>query len=250
MSFLSPLSRVLPRAAAQWTVRSSMTRTAFPVRAILGQKCFTTTATRSIMASRVSSAPTVQKPSPFWAASAVVNGEFKSIALSDYIGRFVVLVFYPADFTFVCPTELLAFSDRIEEFRKLNAEVVAISVDNIHSHLAWINQPRKEGGLGAINIPLVSDITKEISDAYNVLIPGEGIALRGLFIVDPVGVLRIANIHDLPIGRSVDETLRVIEAITFTDKHGEVCPANWQKGEKTIKPNAKESKEYFEAVNK
>ncbi|CAO3702676.1 unnamed protein product [Rhizopus stolonifer] len=159
--------------------------------------------------------------------------------------KFLVMVFYPADFTFVCPTELLAFSDRVEEFRELNAEVVGISVDNVHSHLAWTNVPRKQGGLGAINIPLVSDIKKDISTNYNVLIPEEGLALRGLFVIDPKGTLRIANIHDLPIGRSVDETLRVIEAIKFTDEHGEVCPANWTKGGKTIKPNPKGSLEYF-----
>ncbi|KAG1055444.1 hypothetical protein G6F35_015931 [Rhizopus arrhizus] len=114
---------------------------------------------------------------------------------------------------------------------------------------AWTNVPRKQGGLGSINIPLVSDIKKEISTDYNVLIPEEGLALRGLFVIDPKGTLRIANIHDLPIGRSVDETLRVIEAIKFTDEHGEVCPANWTKGEKTIKPDPKGSLEYFGSAN-
>ncbi|CEP18582.1 hypothetical protein [Parasitella parasitica] len=198
---------------------------------------------------------TVQHPAPQWSASALVDGEFKELALSDYKGKFVVMVFYPADFTFVCPTELLAFSDRIEEFRAKGAEVVGISVDNVHSHLAWTNLPRKKGGLGAINIPLVSDIKKEISTSYNeknnstVLIPEAGLSLRGLFVIDPKGTLRISTIHDLPIGRSVDETLRVIDAIQFTDEHGEVCPANWQKGDKTIKPDPKGSQDYFDSAN-
>ncbi|KAI9482717.1 MAG: thioredoxin-like protein [Benjaminiella poitrasii] len=191
----------------------------------------------------------VQHPAPEWTANALVDGEFKELSLSDYKGKFVVMVFYPADFTFVCPTELLAFSDRVEEFKKLGAEVVGISVDNVHSHLAWTNLPRKQGGLGNINIPLVSDIKKEISSSYDVLVREEGIALRGLFVIDPKGVLRIATIHDLPIGRSVDETLRVIEAIQFTDKYGEVCPANWKSGEKTIKPDPKGSQEYFNSAN-
>ncbi|GAN01950.1 thioredoxin-dependent peroxide reductase, mitochondrial-like isoform 1 [Mucor ambiguus] len=192
---------------------------------------------------------TVQHPAPQWSASALVDGEFKELALSDYKGKFVVMVFYPADFTFVCPTELLAFSDRIEEFRQKGAEVVGISVDNVHSHLAWTNLPRKQGGLGSINIPLVSDIKKEISTNYNVLIPEEGLSLRGLFVIDPKGTLRISTIHDLPIGRSVDETLRVIDAIKFTDEHGEVCPANWQQGDATIKPDPKGSQDYFSKAN-
>ncbi|KAI7906222.1 thioredoxin-like protein [Cokeromyces recurvatus] len=192
---------------------------------------------------------TVQRPAPLWSAPALVNGEITKLNLSDFKGKFVVMVFYPADFTFVCPTELIAFSDRIEEFKNLGAEVVGISVDNVHSHLAWTNVPRKQGGLGSINIPLVSDIHKRIASSYNVLIPKEGVALRGLFVIDPKGILRIATIHDLPIGRSVDETLRVIEAIQFTDEHGEVCPANWTKGEKAIKPDPKGSQEFFESTN-
>ncbi|KAL1925470.1 uncharacterized protein VTP21DRAFT_353 [Calcarisporiella thermophila] len=191
----------------------------------------------------------VQHPAPYWKAKAVVDGEFKVINLNDYKGKFLVMLFYPADFTFVCPTELIAFNDRLEEFKKLNCEVVGISVDNEHSHLAWINTPRKQGGLGKINYPLVSDLTKSISQDYGVLIPESGLALRGLFVIDPKQVVRVMHIHDLPIGRSVDETLRVIEAITFTDKHGEVCPANWKKGDKTIKPNPKDSKEYFSQVS-
>ncbi|ORY89217.1 thioredoxin-like protein [Syncephalastrum racemosum] len=192
---------------------------------------------------------TIQKTAPYWKAEAVVDGQFKELSLTDYKGKFLVMVFYPADFTFVCPTELLAFSDRIEDFRKLGAEVVGISVDNTFSHLAWTNLPRKQGGLGDIKIPLVSDLKKTMAKSYRVLIPEAGVALRGLFVIDPNQTLRVSHIHDLPIGRSVDETLRVIEAIKFTDEHGEVCPANWKAGEKTIKPNPKDSQEYFDAVN-
>ncbi|KAI9251974.1 thioredoxin-like protein [Sporodiniella umbellata] len=227
--FARPLATTL-KAATRPSVAPTVARKSFPSIA-------TSLFSRNIA--------TVQHPAPEWKAQSLVEGTFKELSSTDYKGKFLVMVFYPADFTFVCPTELLAFSDRIEEFRQLGAEVVGISVDNVHSHLAWTNVPRKQGGLGDINIPLVSDIKKDISTNYNVLIPEEGLALRGLFVVDPKGVLRIANIHDLPIGRSVDETLRVIEAIKFTDEHGEVCPANWKKGEKTIKPNPKGSLEYF-----
>ncbi|KAI8969325.1 thiol peroxiredoxin, partial [Mycotypha africana] len=187
---------------------------------------------------------------PTWKAPALVNGEIKDLSSADYNGKFLVLLFYPADFTFVCPTEIIAFSDRIDEFRKLGAEVVGVSVDNVHSHLAWTNLPRKQGGLGSINIPLVvSDIKRQLATSYNVLTPDRTVALRGLFVIDPKGKLRISTIHDLPIGRSVDETLRVIEAIQFTDKYGEVCPANWKSGEKAIKPDAVGSQEYFNAAN-
>ncbi|KAI9010920.1 thioredoxin-like protein [Phycomyces nitens] len=241
MSAFSRISRVIPRASVALGSRLG----ARPAFSGLGA----VNASRHFSATNKKCIATVQHAAPQWTGDAVVDGEFKQLSLADYKGKFAVLVFYPADFTFVCPTELLAYSDRIEEFRALGAEVVGISVDNVHSHLAWTNVPRKQGGLGAIQIPLVSDIKKDISADYNVLIPEAGIALRGLFVIDPKGTLRVAHVHDLPIGRSVDETLRIIEAIKFTDEHGEVCPANWKKGDKTIKPNPKGSQEYFESVN-
>ncbi|OMH80650.1 Peroxiredoxin-4 [Zancudomyces culisetae] len=191
----------------------------------------------------------VQKPAPSWTATAVSNGEFKQLSLEDFKGKFVVMVFYPMDFTFVCPTELLAFSDRIDEFKALNTEVVGVSTDSQFSHLAWTNLPRNKGGLGDIQIPLVADLTKKISTDYKVLIDEAGIALRGLFIIDGNGNLRVMQVNDLPVGRSVDETIRLIEAIQFTDEHGEVCPANWKKGSSTIKPSPKASLEYFESSN-
>ncbi|MBI2339691.1 MAG: peroxiredoxin [Deltaproteobacteria bacterium] len=189
----------------------------------------------------------VQKKAPEFAADAVVGGDFKSIKLSDYKGKWVVLYFYPLDFTFVCPTEITAFSDRIQDFRKLNAEVIGCSVDSKFTHLAWVNTPRKEGGLGKIEYPLLADLSKKIAADYGVLLDA-GIALRGLFIVDPDGNIAYEVVHDLGIGRNVDEVLRVLEAIQTTKKTGEVCPANWQKGSKTMKPDPQKSKEYFKSV--
>jgi alkyl hydroperoxide reductase subunit AhpC len=191
----------------------------------------------------------VQKPAPTFKAQAVVDGQFKEVSLEDYKGKYVVVYFYPLDFTFVCPTEIIAFSDRIEEFKNINCEVIGISTDSHFSHLAWIQQPRKQGGLGGLNYPLVSDFNKTIAKDYGVLIEEAGIALRGLFIVDPNGVLRQMSVNDLPVGRSVDETLRLIQAFQFVEKHGEVCPANWKPESPTIKPNPKESLEYFDKVN-
>lgn len=192
----------------------------------------------------------VQKEAPDFSATAVVNEEFKTVKLSDYKGKnYVVLFFYPLDFTFVCPTEIIAFSDRIEEFKKRGAEVLGVSVDSQFSHLAWIQTPRAQGGLGGLNYPLVADLSKKIAADYGVLLEG-GIALRGLFVIDKAGVIQTATIHNLPIGRSVDETLRVLDALQHFEKHGEVCPADWKPGALTIKPGVKESKEYFEKAAK
>ncbi|KAG8441413.1 hypothetical protein GDO86_006959 [Hymenochirus boettgeri] len=187
----------------------------------------------------------IGKPAPEFQATAVVNGEFKELKLSDYRGKYVVLFFYPLDFTFVCPTEIIAFSEHAAEFKKINCEVIAASVDSHFCHLAWTNQPRKEGGLGPMNIPLVSDLKCSMAKDYGVLKEEEGIAYRGLFIIDSKGILRQITINDLPVGRSVDETLRLVQAFQYTDTHGEVCPAGWRPGSSTIKPNVKESKEYF-----
>ncbi|XP_023339418.1 peroxiredoxin [Eurytemora carolleeae] len=191
----------------------------------------------------------VQKPAPAFSAQAVVQGQFKELSLADYKGKYVVVYFYPLDFTFVCPTEIIAFSDRIKEFSDIDCEVIGISTDSHFSHLAWINTPRKQGGLGGLNYPLVSDFNKTISRDYGVLIEEAGIALRGLFIIDPQGVVRQMSINDLPVGRSVDETLRLIKAFQFVEKHGEVCPANWTPDAPTIKPDPKGSLEYFDKVN-
>jgi alkyl hydroperoxide reductase subunit AhpC len=187
----------------------------------------------------------VQKPAPDFKAQAVVDGEFKEVKLSDYKGKYVVLFFYPLDFTFVCPTEIIAFSDAHAEFAKRNAEVLGVSVDSRFTHLAWINTPRTSGGLGKLNYPLVADLTKSIARDYGVLLENEGVALRGLFLIDKDGVIRHITINDLPLGRSVDEAIRVLDALQYVEKHGEVCPANWKPGALTIKPTVNGSKEYF-----
>ena len=191
----------------------------------------------------------VQKEAPDFTATAVVNEEFKEVKLSDYRGKYVVLFFYPLDFTFVCPTEIIAFSDRVGEFHQRGAEVIGASIDSQFSHLAWIQLERAKGGLGGLKYPLVADLTKKISADYGVLLDG-GIALRGLFLIDKQGVVRHITINDLPLGRSVEEALRVLDALQHFEKHGEVCPADWKPGSLTIKPGVKESKEYFQKAGK
>ena len=208
----------------------------------------------------------ISKPAPDFSGTAVLNGDFTEIKLSDYKGKYLVFFFYPLDFTFVCPTEILAFNDRVKEFRQLGAEVcindsfwykyklsyycslcqvVACSVDSHFTHLAWMNTPRTEGGLGKLDIPLLSDLTHTISKDYGVYLEDNGHTLRGLFIIDDKGVLRQITMNDLPVGRSVDETLRLVQAFQYTDKHGEVCPAGWKPGADTIIPDPKEKMEYF-----
>jgi peroxiredoxin 2/4 len=191
----------------------------------------------------------VGQTAPDFTATAVVDQEFKDVKLSSYRGKYVVLFFYPLDFTFVCPTEITAFSDRHAEFKALNTEVIGVSVDSQFSHLAWIQTDRKSGGIGDINYPLVADLKKDISTAYNVLDPDAGIALRGLFIIDQDGIIQYATVNNLGFGRSVDETLRVLQAIQHIQTHpDEVCPAGWQPGQKTMNPDPVKSKEFFAAV--
>jgi alkyl hydroperoxide reductase subunit AhpC len=186
----------------------------------------------------------VTKEAPDFTAAAVVKGDIvENYKLSSNRGKYVVLFFYPLDFTFVCPTEIIAFSDRIADFEARNCQVIGVSVDSQYTHLAWVNTPRKEGGLGDLKYPLVADLTKKISADYGVLLDA-GISLRGLFILDKQGVVHAITIHNLPLGRSVDEALRVLDALQYFEKHGEVCPANWKPGDATI--NTKDAKKYFE----
>lgn len=160
------------------------------------------------------------------------DGEnFTTVTLSDYKGKWLVLFFYPLDFTFVCPTEITGISHRIAEFTKLNAEVLGVSVDSKYSHKAWMSRPAENGGLGKISYPLASDITKEVSRKYGVLIEEEGIALRGLFIIDPKGIIRYTVVHDLNVGRSVSETLRVLQGL----QSGGLCPIDWEPGDEFLK---------------
>jgi len=189
----------------------------------------------------------VTEPAPDFKLKAVVDGQFKDLQLSDFSGKYLVIFFYPLDFTFVCPTEIIAFSDRAKEFRSIGAELVAVSTDSHFSHLAWINTPRKQGGLGGSNIPMLADFNKQMSRDYGVLLDAPGLALRGLFIIDPKGIVRQITVNDLPVGRSVDETLRLLKALQFVEKHGEVCPAGWQPNSPTINPA--KANEYFEKVN-
>lgn len=189
----------------------------------------------------------VQQPAPnFKAQSVQPDGTFKEVTLEEYRGKYVVLFFYPLDFTFVCPTEIIAFSDRAAEFSKLNAQLIGVSVDSHYTHLAWRNTPRTEGGLGQIDYPLVADLNKQIAQSYGVLLPG-GIALRGLFLIDKNGVVRHQVVNDLPLGRSVDEALRMVKALQYFEQNGEVCPADWKEGARTIKPTVKDSKSFFNA---
>eukprot|EP00775_Hariotina_reticulata_P012824 gene12824-12951_t len=190
----------------------------------------------------------IGKPAPFWKGQAIANGLIEEISLDNYKGKYLVFFFYPLDFTFVCPTEITAFSDRIKEFEAINCNVVGCSVDSHFTHLAWVNTPRAKGGLGGCNYPLLADLTKSIARDYEVLIEegsDAGVALRGLFIIGPDGTLRQKTVNDLPVGRSVDETLRLVKAFQFTDEHGEVCPANWTPGAATMKADPTASLEYF-----
>jgi peroxiredoxin 2/4 len=184
---------------------------------------------------------------PDFNAHAVVNNTIvDNFSLENLRGKYVVLLFYPLDFTFVCPTELHAFQDRLEEFAQRNAQVVAISVDSAYSHLAWLNTPASSGGIQGIAYPLVSDLDKSISRSFRVLDEAQGIAYRGLILIDKNGIVRHQLINDLPLGRSVDETLRMLDALMTYEDLGEVCPANWKKGERTMKPTAEGLLEYFE----
>lgn len=188
----------------------------------------------------------VQQKAPDFSAQAVMpDGSFKEVKLSDYKGKKVILFFYPLDFTFVCPTEIINFSDKIDEFEKRGVQVLGCSIDSHFSHLAWRNTPRKEGGIGEIKYPLVADTTKDISRSYGVLLENAGIALRGTFLIDEEGNIRHMVVNDLPLGRNIDEALRMVDALSFHQEHGEVCPAEWKPGGDTIKPDPDNSKEYF-----
>jgi len=192
----------------------------------------------------------VQKEAPNFTATAVIGEEFKQVRLSDYRDqKYVVLYFYPLDFTFVCPTEIIAFSERAADFESRQVQLLGVSIDSHYTHLAWIQTARNTGGLGGLKYPLVSDLTKSISKDYGVLLDDNSVALRGLFVIDKSGVIRHITINDLPIGRNVDEVLRVIDALQFFEKNGEVCPANWTPGAATIKPTVTGSKEYFSKAN-
>ena len=180
----------------------------------------------------------VTKEAPNFTAEAVQpDGTISDLTLTDLRGKYVVLFFYPLDFTFVCPSEILAFNKKVDEFQARNAQLIGVSVDSVYSHFAWRQTPVNQGGIGEIQFPLVADLDKSIARNYGVLIDDK-VALRGLFLIDTRGVIRHAVINDLPLGRNVDEALRMLDALQFTEEHGEVCPANWHKGEEGMVADA------------
>ncbi|NGX37804.1 MAG: putative peroxiredoxin [Chlamydiae bacterium] len=191
----------------------------------------------------------IGKNAPHFKTKAVVKGKIiDEFSLDDLKGKYILFFFYPLDFTFVCPTELHAFQDKLEEFHKRGAQIVGCSVDSWYTHAAWINQPKSQGGIAGVEYPIVSDLNKDISRNYHVLKEDEGLAYRGQFLIDKQGIIRHQLVNDLPIGRSVDEALRLLDALIFHEKHGEVCPANWTAGAKSMKPTQEGLLQYFEPV--
>ncbi|MGA8163671.1 MAG: peroxiredoxin [Waddliaceae bacterium] len=188
----------------------------------------------------------VGKQAPGFKAPAVQGRKIiNDFSLDQYLGKKIIFFFYPLDFTFVCPTELHAFQEKLEEFRKRNCEVIGCSVDSPYTHLAWLGTSRRKGGIEGITYPLVSDRNQKISQNYGVLIPEEGVAYRGLFLLDQEGIIRHQVVNDLPLGRSVEEALRILDALIFFEKHGEVCPANWKEGSAAMKPTQEGLETYF-----
>jgi peroxiredoxin (alkyl hydroperoxide reductase subunit C) len=187
----------------------------------------------------------VGKKAPEFKAKAVTKGQTHDLSLKDFEGKYVIFFFYPLDFTFVCPTELHAFQEKLSEFQKRDAVVVGCSIDSPFSHAAWLNTCKTKGGIQGVTYPIVSDIHKSISRSYEVLKEEDGIAYRGLFLIDQKGVVRHQLVNDLPLGRSVDEAIRMLDALIFHEKNGEVCPANWKEGAKAMKPNDQGLAEYF-----
>lgn len=187
----------------------------------------------------------IGQKAPSIKCEAIVEGRIiPDFNLERYAGKYVVLFFYPLDFTFVCPTELHAFEEKLVEFRARGAEVIGCSVDSAHCHLAWLRTPKSEGGIAGITYPLIADVKKEVAQSFNVLAP-EGMAYRGLFLLDKQGKVRHYLINDLPLGRSVDEALRTLDALIYVETNGEVCPANWQKGQKALSASKEGVASYF-----
>ena len=191
---------------------------------------------------------TIGKAAPTFALEGTESGEFRTLSLGDYKGKWLVVLFYPLDFTFVCPTEICAFSDRVTEFRECGAEIVGVSIDSKFTHLAWTQRPRREGGIEGLGFPLLADVNKRMARDYGVLCD-DGVALRGLFLIDPDGIVQHATINNLPVGRSVDETLRVLRAFQHVREHGDVCPADWEPGRRTINPDVQQAKAFFSSTN-
>jgi len=187
----------------------------------------------------------VTRQAPDFTAQAVMpDNTIAELTLSSYRGKYVILLFYPLDFTFVCPSEIIAFDAQLKAFHDKQCEVIGISVDSEYTHLAWKKTPRTQGGLGDVQFPMVADLTKNIARAYGIL-HDESVALRGLFLIDREGIVRHETINDLPLGRNVEEALRMLEALQFFEAHGEVCPANWRPGQEAMKPTPEGVAEYL-----
>ncbi len=188
----------------------------------------------------------VGKKAPDFKAKAVQGQKIiDNFSLENFRGKNIILFFYPLDFTFVCPTELHAFQEKLSEFERRNTQVIGCSIDSCYSHYAWLNTPKSKGGIQGVNYPILSDINKTIARDYDVLLEEEGIAFRGLFLIDKEGIVRHQVINDLPLGRSVDEAIRILDALLFHEQHGEVCPANWQNGQKSMQPTQEGLEKYF-----
>ncbi|VDB94885.1 unnamed protein product [Peniophora sp. CBMAI 1063] len=200
--------------------------------------------------------PQILKPAPEWSATVVEDGEFVEKSSKDYLGQWVILFFYPMDFTFVCPTEILAFNAALPAFKALNTSVLGVSTDSKFTHFQWATTPRSLGGLGpeangqgaSLAVPLIADKNHKISTDYGCLLEDEGFPLRATYLIDPKGILRQFTVNDTPVGRSVEETIRLIKAFQFTEEHGEVCPADWSEGALTIKATPSDKLAYFGAV--
>lgn len=191
----------------------------------------------------------IGKQAPYFKTKAVVKGKIiDEFSLDDLKGRYVLFFFYPLDFTFVCPTELHAFQEKLGEFHKRNAQIVGCSVDSWYTHVAWSQQSKDQGGIQGVEYPIVSDLSKDISRNYHVLKENEGLAYRGQFLIDKQGIIRHQLVNDLPLGRSVEEALRLLDALIFHEDHGEVCPANWTVGSKSMKPTQEGLLQYFDPV--
>lgn len=186
----------------------------------------------------------VGKHAPDFKAKAAFGHEVKTISLSDYQNKYVVLFFYPLDFTFVCPTEMHAFQDKLDELKKRNVELLGCSVDSEYSHLAWLNTPKEQGGIKGIQYGIISDLGGKIARDYDVLTDGN-VAYRAVFLIDPNGVVRHQVVNDLPLGRNVDEVVRMVDALQHVEQHGEVCPANWAKGKDAIKATHESVSKYL-----
>lgn len=179
----------------------------------------------------------VGKLAPDFTVKAAINGKIvEGFSLRQFRGKNVILFFYPLDFTFVCPTELHAFQEIMEEFKKRNTQIIGCSVDSVYTHLAWLSTPKSKGGIHGVTYPLIADLNKTMAMNYGVLNEQEGVAYRGLFLIDQEGIIRHQIVNDLPLGRSVDDALRILDAWIYFQTHGEVCPANWKTGEKAMKP--------------